>query len=317
MTVSAGPAESAENHVPGMHAALADPSAFDRFEVERSRPGLLAEVHADPRTRIVVASGGRVGLDASGALHLSEPGAVDVRSVRAFLGRRAGVPLLLALVGEPDATSFDPPGGWGELRAMGADLSPDDGAILVTARALGVWIAESAFCPACGGRAELSNAGWSRRCTSCGREHFPRTDPAVIVAVSDGERLLLGANAAWPAGRYSCFAGFIEAGESAEATVGREIREESGVTVSELEYLGSQAWPYPRSLMLGFVAHTDTPGDARPDGEEIVEVRWFTATEIGTALADPDAADFTLPGPASIARRLIRTWHDRVTGDAG
>jgi NAD+ diphosphatase len=144
----------------------------------------------------------------------------------------------------------------------------------------------------------------------CGREHFPRTDPAVIVAVesADGERLLLGANANWGGRMYSCFAGFTEAGESLEATVHREIEEESGVRLSALRYVSSQPWPFPRSLMVGFRAVVEDESAARADGEEIIDVRWFTRAEIGSALAGDGPVG--LPGPASIARALIVDWFE-------
>ena len=303
MTVLSGAASGASNSAIG--------GEYDRSEAERSHPDVLAALHREPQTQVLLLSAGRVGLNTQGGLLWCAPADVDPSHIRAFLGRVRGRAVLLAIL--DDDSLAHPPGGWGELRVMGADLDDTDAAIVVTARALGGWIVESSYCPACGAHADLVHAGWSRLCTSCGREHFPRTDPAVIVALTDGERLLLGANAAWPAGRYSCFAGFVEAGESLESTLHREVYEESGIVVSEAEYLGSQAWPYPRSLMLGFIAHTAEPDSARPDGEEIVEVRWFTPNEIGNALADPASADFTLPGPASIARRLITTWHARAT----
>ncbi len=138
--------------------------------------------------------------------------------------------------------------------------------------------------------------------------------------MTDGRRLLLGSNAAWPAGRYSCFAGFVEAGESAEESLVREIEEESGVRISALEYMGSQAWPYPRSLMLGYLAFTDDSGAARPDGTEIIDVRWFEPDEIARVLAGSggqngaDGEEIILPGPSSISRALIERWLERVTG---
>jgi NAD+ diphosphatase len=144
----------------------------------------------------------------------------------------------------------------------------------------------------------------------CGRQHFPRTDPAVIVAIasgSDPDLLLLGSNALWGADRFSCFAGFVEAGESLESAVRREVREESGVEVDRIAYRGSQAWPYPRSLMVGFVATALDDAAAHADGEEIAAVRWFTRDEIGRGLAGE--GDVVLPGPASIAHRLIADWH--------
>ena len=218
---------------------------------------------------------------------------------------------------------------------MGADLDDTDAAIVVTARALGGWIVESSYCPACGAHADLVHAGWSRLCTSCGREHFPRTDPAVIVAITsaDGSRLLLGKNALWADRNvYSTFAGFVEAGESLESTVAREVLEEAGVAVDDLRYRGSQSWPYPRSLMLGFHATAAAGTVARADGEEIVDVRWFSRDELAEALAAQareaqarasgasgapasvtgDTAPFALPGTASIAQRLIVDWVERA-----
>ncbi|MGB4777017.1 NAD(+) diphosphatase, partial [Microbacterium sp.] len=207
---------------------------------------------------------------------------------------------------------------WGALRAVGGDLPAVDAGIFVEAVALGGWLVGAPFCPACGARTLVRNAGWSRNCPDCGREHFPRTDPAVIVAVTspDRSRLLLGKNALWAdRNMYSTFAGFVEAGESLEATIVREVHEEAGVTVRDLEYRGSQAWPYPRSLMLGFHATAADPEAARPDGEEIVDVRWFGRDELADALAGARATDrpgsepgFALPGSASIARRLIADW---------
>jgi len=156
----------------------------------------------------------------------------------------------------------------------------------------------------------LADAGWSRRCPSCGRQHFPRTDPAVIVAITsavDPDILLLGTNALWDANHFSCFAGFVEAGESLESAVRREVAEESGITVATAEYRGSQAWPYPRSLMLGFLATAADDDAARADGDEIAALRWFTRDEIGAGLEGE--GDVVLPGTASIAHRLIRDWH--------
>jgi NAD+ diphosphatase len=210
--------------------------------------------------------------------------------------------------GEDDP--FPAPAGWAGLRAIGAALTPADAAAFVEALSLGRWLLDAPFCPACGTRTILADAGWSRRCPHCGRQHFPRTDPAVIAAITsaaDPDRLLLGSNVLWGADRFSCFAGFVEAGESMEAAVIREVAEEAGVEVCDVRYRGSQAWPYPRSLMVGFLATAVDDDAARPDGDEIAAVRWFTRDEIGAALRGE--SDVVLPGPASIARRLIGDWH--------
>ncbi len=181
------------------------------------------------------------------------------------------------------------------------DLPADEAEILGTAVALAGWLRDAAFCPACGTHTLVRQAGWSRHCPNCGREHFPRTDPAVIVLVSsadDPNRVLLGANAAWGGSRYSCFAGFAEAGESLEATVAREVFEEAGVRLTDIEYRGSQVWPYPRSLMLGFRARAIRDDEARADGAEIADVRWFDRSEVGAAFGARRRCSFRARHPS-------------------
>lgn len=281
------------------------PEGMDRSEPERDSPGLLGRLRADAATRTVVVRGDALAVR-DDRLWLV-PATSAEASEWAFLGRdAAGTALLLAVVGEDAAA---PAGAeWAPLRIVGGELTAADADLAATAVSLARWLVDAPFCPRCGTRAELTQAGWSRHCPACGRIHFPRTDPAVIVAIEDvsGEHLLLGANAAWPQGRYSCFAGFVEAGESLESAVAREVFEEAGVIVREVAYRGSQPWPYPRSLMLGFRAVADPAQAARADGEEIAEVRWFTRAQIGEALAG--GGEVTLPGASSIAHRLIAEW---------
>lgn len=288
-------------------------SGIDRAAEERAVDGLVDGLRADPATVVLVLRGDSAPLDATGSLHLVPPAAVPDGAEWAFLGRDARRRGVLTAVFPADPDGLEPveaPGGWGALRVIGGDLDAAQSGMFVEALSLGRWLLDAPFCPACGTRTVLRNAGWSRHCPHCGREHFPRTDPAVIVAVTGTrhpDRLLLGSNALWDANRFSCFAGFAEAGESLEAAVAREVREEAGVDLVDVRYRGSQAWPYPRSLMLGFHAVAADDDAARPDGEEIVAVRWFTRAEIGAALAGE--GDILLPGPASISRRLIVDWH--------
>lgn len=218
----------------------------------------------------------------------------------------SAVPRAAELPDPAPGAAFPRTATWVSLRALHPTLGVADGALLLEAVSLGRWILDAGHCAFCGAEAELTTGGWARRCTACGREHFPRTDPAVIVAVTDGDRILLGSNALWEQRRYSCFAGFVEAGESLEEAVRREVQEESGIDVEHVAYRGSQAWPFPRSLMLGFRARARDARTAHPDGEEILDVRWFTRAEIRTAYAGD--SDLLLPGKPSIAHELISTW---------
>ncbi|MEV4666828.1 NAD(+) diphosphatase [Microbacterium sp. LWO12-1.2] len=283
-------------------------SSLDRAADLREEPGVLDRLRSDTETRTIVVRDGRVRVVDSALLRVSPDEVGD--AAWALLGRdEDGAPVLLAAL-PPETESVDaaPDEIWLGLRDLGGRIDAEETELLVEAIAVAGWLRDARFCPTCGGGTELRQAGWSRRCLSCGREHFPRTDPAVIVAVesADGERLLLGANANWGGRMYSCFAGFAEAGESLEATVHRELEEESGVRLAALRYISSQAWPFPRSLMIGFRAVVDDESAARADGEEIIDLRWFTRAEIRTALVGDGPVG--LPGPASIARALIVDW---------
>lgn len=284
--------------------------ALDRSGAERDVDGLLDRERSAPGTRVLVVHGDAAPVSESRLVTVPVAAVARAREW-AFLGRASdGSALLLAVVDEDTDAPLPAMAVWGPLRAVGGDLPADEAEILGTAVALAGWLRDAAFCPACGTGTALRQAGWSRHCPRCGREHFPRTDPAVIVLVSsadDPDRVLLGANAAWGGSRYSCFAGFAEAGESLEDTVAREVCEEAGVRLEAIEYRGSQVWPYPRSLMLGFRARAVQDAEARADGEEIVEVRWFDRDEIGAGLRGESAVQ--LPGPASIAHRLIAEWY--------
>lgn len=286
-------------------------SGLDRSAHERSTPGLLETARADAATRVLVVNGDAAPLAAPEALHWVAPDAAPAEAEWAFLGRdHHGAAMLTAVLPRAETEPFPAPAGWAALRAVGGSLSARDAGAFVEALSLGRWLIEAPFCPACGARTEVRSAGWSRHCPPCGREHFPRTDPAVIVAITSArhpDRLLLGSNAMWAGTRFSCFAGFVEAGESLEAAVAREVREEAGVDVVDVHYRGSQAWPYPRSLMLGFLATAADDSAAEADGEEILAVRWFDRAEIGAGLAG--RGELLLPGPASIAHSLISDWH--------
>jgi NAD+ diphosphatase len=193
-----------------------------------------------------------------------------------------------------------------QLREVGAALGDRDAGLLVHAVALLTWLSRSVHCPRCGAVTEVQAAGSLRVCPVDGSEHHPRTDPAMIVLVTtpDGERAVLGRNHGWPDGLYSCLAGFVEPGESAEQAVVREVAEEAGLTVTDLRYTGSQPWPFPSSLMLAYTAVT-TDEDIRVDPVELSDARWFGRQELRDALAD---GNVWAPPAVSIARRLIDAW---------
>ena len=209
-----------------------------------------------------------------------------------------------------------------DLRSAATHWPAFESTVFAQARALLHWHARHRYCGACGGELEFIRAGWLGRCAGCGSEHYPRTDQAIIAAVTDGTRLLLGRQKAWPPGRWSVLAGFVEPGESLEQTVAREVLEESGVRVHGARYLASQPWPFPGSLMLGFIA------DAHPDepvpGDELEDVRWFDAGSIRAGLAHdwnetPVEGRIALSTPISIARWLIEQWltdFDRLASGA-
>jgi NAD+ diphosphatase len=199
------------------------------------------------------------------------------------------------------------------LREVGADLSGDEVALAATAVALDNWHSAHPRCSRCGAATAPAHAGWVRRCPDDASEHYPRTDPAVIVLViDDDDRALLGRQGRWQPSWFSTLAGFVEPGESAEAAVRREVLEEAGVTVGEMAYLGSQPWPFPCSLMLGYHAWA-TSTDIRVDGEEIVEARWFSRAALAEACASREVA---LPPAVSIARKLIERWYgEPLPGD--
>ncbi|GGC66672.1 NAD(+) diphosphatase [Hoyosella rhizosphaerae] len=230
--------------------------------------------------------------------------------------------VLIAAGAEPDGRHMWaveaelPLGESTNLRAVGASLGARDAGLLTTAQAVLNWHRHSMFCARCGGRTLSTQAGWARKCVECGLETYPRTDPAAICLVHDGgDRVLLGRQPAWPQGRYSLLAGFVEAGESAESCVRREVREEVGVEVDSVTYLGSQPWPFPRSLMLGFHAVADPGSPIVPEDGEIEDARWFDLSDVQAALSVDDDwrttrtnLPFTAPGSVSIARGILESW---------
>ncbi|MEL4357583.1 MULTISPECIES: NAD(+) diphosphatase [unclassified Luteococcus] len=271
---------------------------LDRMGAARHDPAAPARWWRDPRARLlVVDSAGRVSSDPFGCPTAEAPGRPGHDAQRdVLLGsvrREGNDEVWFARRGEVAAGHSLRDGSF-----EGARLE-----LVTAATAVLAWHDACRFCERCGAPTEMAAGGFQRRCTGCGREIFPRTDPAMIVAVLDEkDRLLLGHQAAWAPGRVSILAGFLEAGESGEHAVVREVREESGLEVTQARFLSSQPWPYPRSLMLGFVARAQ--GEIRVDQTEIAWARWYSRDELTAALAD----GLSLPGPGSIAGRIIAAW---------
>lgn len=201
-----------------------------------------------------------------------------------------------------------------DVRDAGWQLGRLDAGLAAAALSLANWHATHRFCPRCGAPTTVALAGWERHCTVDGSPHFPRTDPAVIMAIiDDQDRLLLGHAVGWPDRVFSVPAGFVEPGESLEAAVRREVAEETNVTVGDVTYRASQPWPFPASLMLGFRGRALT-NDVRPDKVEMGEAMFVSRSELGQLLAD---AAIMLPRPTSIAHHLIVDWYGTTWPDTG
>ena len=237
--------------------------------------------------------------------------AQDARTGSVFLGVRDGVshfavdisPLHdpVTELGLGGSASFV------ELRAAAATLSGTDSAIAAQGRQMLDWHARHRFCAVCGRGTSVKEAGYLRECDECDAQHFPRTDPVVIMLVESGDRCLLGRQAGWPAKMYSALAGFVEAGESLEEAVRREVQEEAGIQVGDVRYHKSQPWPFPSSLMIGCLARAESEA-VTVDKSELEDARWFSRADILKSLAQPGAGDVFVPPPLAIAHHLIRFW---------
>ncbi len=229
-----------------------------------------------------------------------------------FLGLFRGHPAFAVAIPSGGAPPYAELGEFQELRYLGAMLPADEANLAAHARGLVLWHGSQLFCGYCGSSARPDSGGNSRRCLNndCGREIFPRVDPAIIVLVTDGDRCLLGRQSGWPDGRYSTIAGFVEAGESLEDAVRREVFEETNIRVGAVRYHSSQPWPFPSSLMLGFTAETDAdaPQEIRMNDGELEDARWFTRKELRSGFPK-------LPFRISIARRLVDGWVNTDTNN--
>lgn len=307
-------------------------ATVDRAAHRRTDARTLTEGWTDPRTRVLVLHEGRLAVrrDDDGAVRLDLHAPADLPGLGP---ERTPDSVLRLFLGEDDAAAYQalvlPDTAWGSsgtvdiegvatstedvvgrlswstLRDVGHTLSDRDAGLAATAVGLAAWHERHPRCARCGSRTEPDVSGWIRRCVEDGSEHYPRTDPAVIMAVLDADdRLLLGHAPHWPERRFSTLAGYVEPGESVEAAVRREVAEEVGVVVGDVSYRGSQPWPFPASLMLAFVARASTT-ELRLDDDEITDARWFTRSELVAAV---EAGEVLLPMRTSVARALIEDW---------
>jgi NAD+ diphosphatase len=294
-------------------------STVDRATDRRGDAAWLAEAWADPRARVLVVQDGQALVTTrDGQLELVFASPAEApEGTRFFLGIDAdGVAYFGvsgAVEGEPGNRSDSAAAKPMALRQAGALLSDRDAGLMVHAVALAYWHDTHTHCPRCGTPTVPAPAGHLTTCPKDGTEHFPRLDPAVIMLVLDpDDRLMLARNALWPPGRMSVVAGFVEPGESAEHAVAREVYEETAVVVSQVRYLGSQPWPMPRSLMLGYEARAAGGQRITVDEEEIGEARWFSRVELRTAI---ESGELGIAPSSSIARRLIEYWYGEELPD--
>ena len=309
-----------------MHRSLTQSLPLSRYRIDRDhaareRPHLFDELAAEPDARVVALWRGEVLLAAAPdaanapALALLPWASAPADALHVYLGRTldiegdvpAGAAITAVVLDDESGPALESDlTRWGSPRTLGHRLGDRDAGLAIEALGIANWHATHVFSPRTGNLTVSGKAGWVRVDTATGAELFPRTDAAIIVGITDADdRLVLGSNALWESNRFSLLAGFVEPGESLEAAVVREVFEESGLRVSEPVYVGSQPWPFPASLMLGFRAQLDPAhvNDLRPDGAEILDLRWFSRDELSASLDE-----ILLPGLTSIARAIIEDW---------
>jgi NAD+ diphosphatase len=292
---------------------------YDRAADRRGDARWLADAWSRARV-ISISPDGRSPVSRGGdgrvELGIAAPAPGDVDAPRRLLGVVDAVPYFSVTRPAPDGA-----GEWATLREVAAAADDLDAALLTSAVALQLWHARHTHCPICGAPTAEAQSGWMRVCSEDASEHFPRTDPAVIMVVHDGDdRCLLGRGQAWGEGRFSTLAGFVEPGESLEAAVAREVWEEVRVAITDVRYVASQPWPFPSSLMVGFVARVDGDPTLHLDAVEVAEAGWFTRDEVARAAQrtdggrddEPDAVLQRISPTLSISRYLIDCW---LSGD--
>jgi len=285
---------------------------IDRAAHLRADAAWVAARLADPATRIapVWRSRNLVDLNGAPAPHLlaPDPALLDEAQATALLGLVGGVAHFAIDLSHRDEEVAAAVGRFEDLRAVGPLLSHGDGALMAYARGMMHWHLAHRFCGRCGHATESRDAGHVRHCgnADCAVPAFPRTDPAVIMLIHHGDRVLLGRQKVWPPGMHSVLAGFVEPGESLEDAVAREVFEEAGIAIDDIRYHSSQPWPFPASIMLGFYGRAKT-AELTINTDELESGRWYGRDEL---LDSPEDETFRLPRRDSISYRLIRDWLD-------
>lgn len=296
---------------------------LDRAGTERLDPAWVAGHLNDPASRALVASADGVLVSADSPVSLlrvpvpAGAGRASGEAWPVMLGLEDGVALFaldLELQPPRERRRLSEHGRLATLRHAGRELAPAEAGLAAYLAALLNWHRRHRFCPACGGALLVTEAGFSRTCAVCGAQHFPRTDPAVIMLVEHDGHVLLGRQTGWPTGQYSVLAGFVGPGESVEEAVIREVKEESGITIRDPRFVASQPWPFPLSVMLGFEAVSDG-GEPSPHDGELEDVRWFSREEVAAALSGRSQRLVVPPG-ISISYFLIERWVTRGGGSA-
>lgn len=285
-----------------------------RHSAERG-PAALARYAAEPARLTVVIAGDnavlRRGEPSTALLAAADVARLGLPEQQVFLGTLGGQPVAAHLYPAEAEGLYreDPAFGVADLRsiAMRGYVAPEEQGLLAMAKALLDWHRRHRFCAQCGNETASEQAGFRRDCAGCGAQHFPRTDPVVIMLITDGDRCLLGRQSRFLPGMYSCLAGFVEPGETIEDAVRRETFEEAGVRVGAVSYWMSQPWPFPSSLMIGCVGDALT-SEIVIDTEELEDARWFTREEIGLMLEGQHPDNLFAANPIAIAHHLVRKW---------
>lgn len=295
---------------------------LDRVSERRRDKEWIAALLAAPDSRVLPL------FDLKPAIHDMESPALEWQPLEAWRERIAGGATCIFLGVDDDhrahfaidATGADSTSNATskniDVRTLAPLVPSGEAAILAEARSLIDWHARHGYCAQCGSPTNVSSAGWTRRCPQCRASHYPRSDPVTIMLVVRGERALLGRNKRRPGQRFSCLAGFMEPGETPEECVRREVREESGIKVGQVKYLAAQPWPFPSTLMMGFLAEAISE-DITVDPEELAEARWFERDEIREMVAraangEDDPNKISIPQPLAIAHHLCRRWSNRL-----